>query len=946
MNPLVELAAQGQSIWLDYIRRGMTRNGELAQMVARDGLRGMTSNPAIFQQAIAGSDDYATSLRALAGDRDLDTKTVFETLAIEDIREAADVLREVYDRTNALDGYVSIEVSPSLALDPEGTLAEARRLWRSVDRPNVMIKVPGTDACVDAIETLLAEGINVNITLLFSVSAYEKVAHAYVRALERRVTAGQSIDRVASVASFFVSRIDSEVDARLAKLKQAGGDAGRIDSLLGKAAIANAKIAYADVYLPLIRDARWQALTARGARPQRLLWASTGTKNKAYSDVLYIDELIGPDTVNTAPPATIDAFRDHGKLAPRLLADVDGARAVMQELKALGIDFAAVTDQLLERGMDLFSEAIDQLLMTVAAKQRQAQGPRLNRLDLALPGALGEVVAAASAAWDQAGNTARLWNRDASLWTGSDEASWLGWLDIVEQQRANVDALRIFADDVAASGFKDVLLLGMGGSSLCPDVLARTYGPGIKDKQRPKLRILDSTVPDQVRRLTSSVDPETTLYIVASKSGSTLEPKVFADFTLAQAKHRGDDAARRFVAITDPGSKLEAQARKEGFRAIFHGVPTIGGRYSALSNFGLVPAAVMGLDVGRLLAEAGMMVDACRNSARAVDNPGIALGIVMGTAANHGRDKLTIFGSPAIASLGAWLEQLIAESTGKNGKAIIPVDGESIAAPSHYGHDRLFVYLRLGSAPDASQDRKVGALIAAGQPVVRIDIADLEALPQEFFRWEIATAVAGAMMKLNPFDQPDVEASKIATRAMTSAFEESGSLPAETPWLQDGEIALYTDAANVAALDGAADFAAAIASHLRRIGSGDYVALLAYLDMTSKNERTLQAIRELIRERTRAATCVGFGPRFLHSTGQAYKGGPASGVVLQITCDGDDLGIPGARAGFATIAAAQARGDFEVLVQRKRRALRVHLGRDVARGLTQLEAAVRAAFGG
>ncbi len=938
MNPLVALAAQGQSIWLDYIRRGMTRSGALATMVADDGLRGMTSNPAIFQQAIAGSDDYADVLAGWIGDPQRDTKSIYEALAIEDIREAADVLRPVYDGSAAADGYVSLEVSPSLADDAEGTIEEARRLWAAVDRPNLMIKVPGTAAGLVAIEQLLREGKNVNVTLIFSAAAYRDILETHVRALELRAADGGDLRHVASVASFFISRIDSEIDARLDRLaKQPGADAAAIASLRGKPAVANAKLAYADIYQPMIASSRWTALAAKGARPQRMLWASTGTKNKAYSDVIYVDELIGPDTVNTAPPATIDAFRDHGTVAPKLLAGLDDARATMARLAQVGVDLDDVTDQLLSKGLELFRDAMDALLGTIAAKQRAALGPRLDRLELALPASLADAVARASAAWDQAGNTAKLFARDATVWTGNDEAAWLGWLDIVEQQRPRAPELAAFAGEIRSAGFTDVLLLGMGGSSLCPDVLAKTYGASVP-KGSPRLSILDSTVPAQVERVTASVDPAKTLFVVASKSGSTLEPKVFLEHFLARAKAAlGASAGAHFVAITDPGSKLEQQARAEGFRRIFAGVPSIGGRYSALSDFGMVPAALMGLPPDRVLTEAAVMVDACRNSARAVDNPGVSLGLVLGHAALAGRDKLTIVASPGIASFGAWLEQLVAESLGKDGKAIIPVDGEALAPPSAYGDDRIFAYVRLRGTPDASQDRAVAALAAAGHPVVRVELDDVHALPQELYRWEIATAVAGAVMRLHPFDQPDVEASKIATRAMTTAFEREGRLPAESPLRVEGDVAAFTDAANAAALGTADSIESLLRAHFARIRPGDYVALLAYLDMNREHVALLQRMRHAVRAKTKAATCVGFGPRFLHSTGQAYKGGPNTGVVLQLTCEpGGEIPVPGSTAGFGVIAAAQARGDLTVLCERGRRALRLHLGPDTTVALRRL----------
>jgi transaldolase/glucose-6-phosphate isomerase len=923
MHRLEALAQQGQSIWLDYIRRGMTRNGELARLVAAGDVRGVTSNPTIFQGSIAGSADYADVLAELVKDASLDAKGLYEQIAIADIQEACDALRPVFDATQGADGFVSFEVSPGLARDTQGTVAEALRYWRAVSKPNLMIKVPGTREGIVAIESLIAQGINVNVTLIFACEAYERIAGAYIRGLQARAARGERIDNVASVASFFVSRIDSEVDDRLAKLGTSEAKA-----LLGKIAVANAKLAY-EIYERLLASSEWKALAEKGARPQRLLWASTGTKNKAYSDTLYVDELIGRDTVNTVPPATLDAFRDHGKVAATLSANVDEAKAQLASLARLGISLTDVTDLLLEQGLEKFAEAMDGLLATVARKQREALGGRLDRTTHRLPRELARAVEAGHAAWDHRGNTDRLWNRDASLWTGGPEASWLGWLDIVERIRKDVPGFVSFARE--PSDVKHVLLLGMGGSSLCPDVLASTY-----PAKGPALEILDSTVPAQVERVAASIDPKRTLFVVASKSGSTLEPTVFMEYFLALA------GPERFVAITDPGSKLEAFAIERGFRRVFHGVPEIGGRFSALSAFGMVPAALMGLDVEAFLDEAARMMSACKPGASAQDNPGVSLGVLLGTAANAGLDKLTLVISPAIRSFGAWLEQLVAESTGKRGKAIIPVDDEPPTATA--GDDRLYVYLRLRSTPDAGQDAIVSALEEEGAAVVRIELDDVDALPQEFYRWQVATAVAGSIMGIDPFDQPDVEAAKIAARKITEAFERTGSLPPESPIFTGEGVALFTDDANARALGPQSNLAAYLRAHLDRIDEGDYFALLAYVDMNDAHRRSLQRARMAVRDAKSVATCLGFGPRFLHSTGQAYKGGPATGVFLQVTCEGDEVPVPGRELDFATIAAAQARGDFEVLVERGRRALRVHLGRDVEQGLRTLENAIAQAL--
>jgi len=946
-TPLDKLAAKGQSIWLDYIRRGMTRSGALARLVQDDGLRGMTSNPAIFQKAITGSDDYDDVLGDFIADPELDAKQIFERLAVVDIREAADVLASVYENTDALDGYVSLEVSPSLAFDAAGTVEEARRLWQAVDRPNLMIKVPGTKPGLAAIEELIGEGINVNVTLIFSREAYREIAHAYLAGLERHAAAGGDLHRIASVASFFVSRIDAEIDQRLRARQAATQDRAeqaRIDTLLGKAAVANAKLAYR-IFEEITADTRWQALADKGARPQRLLWASTGTKDAAYSDVKYVEELCGPTTVNTIPPQTLDAFRDHGQATSVLNQDVEEAQRILPALAELGIDIDEVTDVLLARGIALFEDAIDALLATIARMQRRQRGPRLDRIGASLPAALGDALGDALRRWDAAGNTAKLWAKDPTLWTDSGEERWLAWLDVVDAQRDRHDLFAELSGAVRSRGFSHALLIGMGGSSLGPDVLARTFGAFVP-KGSPVLAIADSTDPTQVAAIEASLPLAKTLIIVSSKSGSTLEPKVLLQHFMARMKKAvGDEqAGGHFIAITDPGSKLETLAKSEGFFRIFAGVPEIGGRFSAFSHFGIVPAAIMGMDATGFLDEAALMVDACRSEVTK-DNPGVQLGLTIGTAATLGRDKLTLVASPRIAPFGGWLEQLVAESTGKQGRAVIPLEGEPLLPPASYGDDRLFVYLRLRSTPDAAQDRAMAAIEAAGHPVVHIELDDIQALGQEMFRWEIATSVAGAVMAINPFDQPDVESAKIEAKAMMEAYERDGSLPPQEPIHVENGLTLYTDASNTEALRSSAgegaDLVALLRAHLARLGAGDYFALLAFMPMNSATNRQLQRIRSRVLRCHDVATCLGFGPRFLHSTGQAYKGGPNSGVFLQITCDhAQDLPVPDQRYSFGVVAAAQARGDFEVLCKRERRALRVHLGPDTAAGLSALDAAI------
>jgi transaldolase/glucose-6-phosphate isomerase len=949
-NAVKDLQKFGQSVWLDYIRRNLITSGELQRLIDEDGLRGITSNPAIFEKAISGSNDYADLLKSLRSKTDLDAKARYEILAIRDIQDAADLLRPVYQETERRDGYVSLEVSPYLGHDTEGSIQEARRLWKAVARENVMIKIPGTQEGLPAIQQLISEGININITLLFSQKVYAQVAEAFLAGLEKLAAGGGDLSKMASVASFFISRIDtladSEIESRLKNAKDAREQA-QLKSLLGKVAIANGKQTY-QLYQSIFSSARWKKLAAQGAQSQRVLWASTSTKNPAYRDVLYIEELIGPDTINTIPPATINAFRDHGHACQSLTEDVESAKETMETLAKIGISIDQITGKLTEDGVRLFEEAFDKLLQAVEKSSKSQTTPKLNRQSYKLPDTLTASVKHHIDDWRASGKVRRLWQRDASLWTGTDEANWLGWLSITEEEIGQEQKLRSVAGEIKKEGFRDVLVLGMGGSSLCPEVLALTFGP---ITGYPKSYVLDSTDPAQVRAFEQKVDLAKTLFVVSSKSGSTLEPNIFKQYFFERVKQTvgAEKAGSHFIAITDPGSKLQQVAEADRFRHIFHGVPSIGGRYSALSNFGLVPASLIGINPAKFLDRTKEMVEACASCVPVEENPGVVLGLILGAAAKEGRDKITIIASPRISDLGAWLEQLLAESTGKQGKGIIPVDREELGSAGIYSNDRIFAYVRLESAPDGAQDAKVAALEEAGQAVIRISVDDIYDLGQEFFRWEMATAVAGSIIGINPFNQPDVEASKIVTRKLTEEYEKTGSLPAEKPVLEDSDVKLFTDSKNADALSKVtgsdSSLVAYLRAHLNRLSDRDYFALLAFVPMNDENEALLQKIRHAVRDKRRVATCLGFGPRFLHSTGQAYKGGPNTGVFLQVTCDdAADLPVPEQKYTFGVVKAAQARGDFQVLVDRGRRALRVHLGRDLKSGLETLLKAVEKAL--
>ena len=934
-NPVKQLLGEGQSPWLDFIRRSFIADGSLQKLVESDGLGGVTSNPSIFEKAMGSGNDYDAEFKTLAQGGMKDAQEIYETMAVADIQAVAKVLHPVFERTKGLDGFVSLEVSPYLALRMEDTVTEARRLHKWVDRPNLMVKVPGTPECVPAIRTLISESININVTLLFSNDAYKAVAEAYIAGLEDRHAKGEDISRISSVASFFVSRIDAQIDKKIDERVAAGDkEADALKKLRGKVAIANAKMAYL-LYQEMVGTERWKKLAAAGANPQRLLWASTGVKDKAYSDVLYVEELIGRDTVDTIPPATMDAFRDHGKVRPSLTEKLDDARHVMAEVERLGLDLPGVTKHLVEDGVKLFADAADALLLAVAKKRATLLGSNVASLHYTLPEALDKAVDDSLEKWRKDGSVRKMWARDASLWTGGPEAKWLAWLDIVAERLEHADELEAFQKDVQAAGFQHVLLLGMGGSSLGPEVFGKTFG---KRAGWPELHVLDSTDPQQIKTFENAVDLSKTLCIVSSKSGGTLEPNILKAYFWDKMQEAvgKDKAGQHFVAITDPGSHMQKVAEGDGFRKIFYGDAGIGGRYSVLSNFGMVPAAAIGIDVRAFLKATQTIVQACSPGTPPSANPGVVLGTIMGECQKAGHDKVTIIASPGIADLGAWLEQLIAESTGKLGRGLVPIDNETLASPEAYGKDRLFAYLHADDRADPAQDSAVSALRNSGQPVVRVAINGHQEIGQQFFLWEFATAVSGSIMQIDPFDQPDVEASKIKTRELTDAVTKTGKLPDETPFATFGDVKLFADKKNAAALKGGS-LVEVLRAQFKRAHEGDYVGVLAYVERKPETIALMQKLRLLIRDRTHLAVAAEFGPRFLHSTGQAYKGGPNSGVFLQITADDRaDLPVPGETYTFSTVKAAQARGDFGVLAERDRRAVRVHMGSDVEAGLVAL----------
>jgi transaldolase/glucose-6-phosphate isomerase len=937
MSKINELAQLGQSVWLDYIRRSFITSGDLKALVDQ-GLKGVTSNPSIFQKAIAGSSDYDSDLKTLINsDKTIDE--IYEALAFNDIKMAADQLRPVYEATEGRDGFVSLEVNPELAHETERTIFEAKRLFESLNRPNVMIKVPATTEGIPAIEELIASGVNVNVTLIFGLENYKAVAEAYLAGLEKLaetgpcVTGGQLVDKIGSVASFFVSRVDSAVDKALVNSGQT--------KLQGKIAVANAKVAYAE-FQDIFSGARWVKLEAKGARVQRVLWASTGTKNPLYSDNLYVDELIGSETVNTLPPATLNSFLDHGIVAETLPKGVEEARSQIAELVDLGIDLNSITRQLQQEGVASFAESFNKLIEGIAEKRQQ-----LLDQTKSYQASLGSHQAAVDKALVEIKENKimnRIWTHDHTVWKDdpSEISNRLGWLRSPEVMSEAIGEITDFVNEICEAGFTHALLLGMGGSSLAPEVFRFTFG--VKEGYLD-LAVLDSTDPDAVSDTAKKNDLAKTLFIISTKSGGTVETFSFMKYFFNETLNKvgPDKVGEHFIAITDPGSGLEATAKELKFRKTFLNDPNIGGRYSALSYFGLVPAGLIGMDLSLILERAATMAENAEDCNCPVDGDNTAawLGATMGELALTGKDKVTLITSPPLSYFGAWVEQLIAESTGKEGKGILPVPGETISAPDKYGNDRLFVYIRLNG--DDTYDTKVQALKDAGHPVVQLNLRDLYDLCGEFYRWEMATAIAGMRIGINPFDQPNVEAAKVLAREMVAAYQKEGKLPELKPTFETDGIRVFSDysaASPAAALKKFLSFATP--GEAEAVGRS-YVAIQVYLKSTSATDEALQTLRTAIQQHYRLAVTTGYGPRFLHSTGQLHKGDAGHGLFVQITADTDkDLPIPdrpgdtASTMSFGVLKNAQALGDRQALLNAGRQVIRFHLQKEVPDSLKAL----------
>ena len=945
MSALLELINYGQSYWLDNLTRKMIKSGELKKRVAKEGLRGNTSNPAIFNKAISSGNDYDQQIKKLVNENKTISE-IYDALTVKDVQDACDILRPVYDESNGLDGYISLEVSPYLAHDTEGTMNDARRLYKAVDRPNCFIKIPGTKEGVPSIEQMLYEGINVNVTLLFSIASYEAVAHAHINALERRMAEGKPVDNVASVASFFLSRIDVLADQLLGHLiipEKNTGDEIRPEHLLGKAAVASAKLAYQS-FKRIFSGDKWQKLAEKGARVQRPLWASTSTKDPLYNDVKYVEPLIGKDTVNTMPEVTISAFADHGKIeADSIEKGVDEARKVFDDLKKVGIDIDFVTDQLVNEGIQKFIDPFNNLMVALAKKRKEILGDKSGVQKIAY-GKSESQVKEALKSLDEKQFTRRLFAKDPYLWKSDKEAvksirNRLGWININDFITKS-DDIGNFAKAVKEEKFKFVVLLGMGGSSLCPEVARETFG---SKSGYPQLIMLDNTDPAAVQNVETNIDITKTLFIVASKSGTTTETLSFYKYFYKVVQDKGiGNPGSHFIAITDSGTPLEEEAKNKNFRKAFTNPEDYGGRYSALSYFGLVPMALIGIDIKKILNNARQIEISSGAFIPSNANPSITLGTFLGINKLQGRDKVTFLLSKSVSAFGYWVEQLIAESTGKEGTGLLPVEGEVPGKPEAYSNDRVFVYLYT-SDDDDRNEKKLKALEKAGHPVVKIELQNKLALGAEFFRWELATATAGRIINVNPFDEPNVAESKKNSKDLLKEWKEKGSFGEGEPILQDGGIAVYCNESADWIFDGhrksITDF---LNAFVKLADPPDYLAMLAYFLQNPEREKILQSIRMKLRDKLKVATTLGYGPRYMHSTGQLHKGGPNAGVMILFTYDAqEEVAIPGSDYGFATLQKAQALGDFRSLNNKNRRVIRIHLGKNIEQSLKKLESGLK-----
>jgi transaldolase/glucose-6-phosphate isomerase len=941
MNTLIKLLDYGQSYWLDNLSREKISSGELQKRVSEQGLRGITSNPSIFNEAITHGTAYDVFIKQLVK-QGKGPKEIYDALTVKDVQDACDILDPVFQQSNGTDGFVSLEVGPEMARDSEGSMQEARRLHSAVGRANCLIKIPGTREGLPAIEQMLYEGININITLLFSIERYEEVARAYLKALQRRLEEGKPIDKVISVASFFLSRIDTLTDLVLSQYVLAPSqnkENSHPEKLLGKTGTASAVLAY-QRYKEIFSSEEWKKLESRGAHVQRVLWASTSNKDILFDALRYVEPLIGNDTINTLPDKTITAFEEHGQLKRnRIEEGVTEAKEVFEDLRKLHIDLGMLTRQLENEGVQKFTEAFQKLMINIAAKRLkilEASGSSLNISSTVMEKDLKTLCASLDE--KQAGR--RLFAKDPGLWKTDPEQvqtirDGLGWLMLPHDMLEGVDKFIAFANQIKEEGYTSTVLLGMGGSSLCSEVARETFG---SSKGYPQLYVLDNTEPASIIELEKNIDIEKTLFIVASKSGSTLETNCFFRYFYEKLEKKVDGkAGKNFVAITDAGTSLVTLAEEYKFRKTFINAAGVGGRYSVLSDFGILPMALVGIDVKALLQSANQMMLSCSSDVPVEANPGLRLGALLGLAQRKGRDKITFVLSSSLSSFGYWVEQLLAESTGKEGKGLIPINGEELSSTEAYADDRVFVHIFLVSDKNDIDEKKLQLLEKDGHPIVRIGLTDKIALGGAYYHWEIATAIAGMVIGINPFDQPNVAEGKKNTNNILDEWSKDGSFKKLIPKLDQEGIKLFVGKTMPQPEATQRSIRDLFNSFLGMARLHDYISILPYFQLTPSRNVVMQAWRERMKSTLKEATTLLNGPRYLHSTGQLHKGGPGSGLYIMLVGDeGEDLSIPGQKYGFATLHRAQALGDFRSLDEKERRVIMIHLGENIDNGLAKL----------
>ena len=943
----VELYKAGQGPWLDTISRKLLKSGTLKAYIEESGLLGVTSNPSIFQQAISQGEGYEQDIQKLVK-LGASTVEIYDALTISDIRAACDLFLPVFQKTCGEHGFVSLEVLPSLAFNESETVQEAQRLFRLVNRPNVMIKVPATEQGINAVRRLIGEGINVNVTLIFSQKNYLDVAHAYLDGLEAFAKKGGDLGSVHSVASVFVSRIDTDIDKQLDVKLVTESDSSRrmlLSELKGKAAIANSKMIYRD-FKELFSSARFQTLKSQGAYVQKALWASTSTKNPAYSDLMYVETLVGKDTVNTLPQNTWEALLAHGSIRSNSVEEgILDAEGAFTELKHIGIDVHAVCDRLQKDGVKSFVNSFESLMTTLEKKRDTKMAPSV-KVNVSLPSNLEKTVKDTFSQLAKKDVHARWLAKDPTLWS-SDAGhqkvilNRLGWVDNCEKITGKLYEIDALQEKIFKEKVRDIVLLGMGGSSLAAEVLSLILKkPSHKVRGALKgirFHLLDTTDPASILKVEKAVRYPSTMFLVGSKSGSTIETRSQYQYFFGQVKkfYKNDEnkAAARFVIVTDHGSPLETLGRSKSFGGLFLNPVDIGGRYSALSFFGLVPAALLGIDVRPVLADAERFLAAMRVTKDIEKNEGISLGILLGALALKGKDKLTFWTSPTLASFADWAEQLIAESTGKDGKGITPVAGEMPLSLDRYGSDRVFVTLRLKGENEKLWATRIKALKAKGFPVLDFVWSDGANVGGEFLRWEVATSFASVVLKVNPFDEPNVTESKNITSRLLEDVKKKKALP------KPGKL-LVVKGAKLTPAD-----EKLLKAFFAKLPANGFVSLLAYVDRSPVTKKVLQGLQKSMASALKVPVLSGFGPRYLHSIGQLYKGGPKQGVFIEFFVkDGKDVKIPGEVYGFSQLKRAQGMGDYEAISSKGLPILAVDLGSSLVTGFSSFQKKLSAYF--